>query len=151
MSLSPLMLWLLLQSLLSSGHPTEASGYTSIFLTRSHGLILPCLCLYLEFLLVHPNPPHSPGELSLLQLYYSLCYLLQEAPGDPPSEVGHPLFCQAIIVLLHSILQGNGLFSGPCLFWWHSRGRNWILLLHEQHLAQCLAQGIDLTKGCYTE
>lgn len=41
-------------------------GYTSLFLPRSHGFILPCLSLYLEFLLDHPNPPHSLGELFIL-------------------------------------------------------------------------------------
>lgn len=58
--------------LIFPSHPgsshAEPPGHTSNFGSRSHGFILPRLCPHLEFLLVHPSPPHSPGELFILQI-----------------------------------------------------------------------------------
>lgn len=81
----------------------RCSGYTSPFLPGSHGFILPCLCLYLEFLLVHPNPPHSPGELSFFRSTGSTSVTSSEKPLVTQwSKINHALFCEAIVLLLNS-------------------------------------------------
>lgn len=47
----------------SEVRPYRTTRYMSISLNGPHGFILPCLCSYLEFSLLHPNAPRSPRKL----------------------------------------------------------------------------------------
>lgn len=107
--------------------PYRTTRYMSISLKGLHDFILPCLCSYLGFFLVHPNAPHSLGELFILQIY------LKGHPSEKPlvthsTGVDHSLFCEAIVLdtcslTALSILKGDDLFPAPSLLLWKSRGQ----------------------------
>lgn len=81
----------------SRSRPYRTRRFMSVSLNRLHGFILPCLCSYLGFSLVHHNTPHSPGELFILQMYLE-CHPSEKLLVTHSSGVDHSLFSAAIVL-----------------------------------------------------